>query len=141
MSVYLVYEHNSSADYPFLDQVFIDHHLAEDIAKHYTTKNNSYEVIELAVKGDNSMTAFETIGNVKMDELTNDELNAIIKNLMNEQKQRKENKQIEEWKKLTKAMLDYIYHYGEISVDLSNDDYIAIDTMNDFSTPGEIHVN
>lgn len=81
-----------------------------------------------------SYTAFETIGNIDLRQLADDELEVIIKNLCEEQKSRRENAMRNDWGKLARIISDYCEEYGAIQI---RDD-IFIEATDDFSQVGEI---
>lgn len=68
-----------------------------------------------------SYTVFETIGNINLQELADDELEALIKNFTIE-KERRENKEREnDWLKVQQALSDYLEKYHEIRIECCND--------------------
>lgn len=81
-----------------------------------------------------SYTVFETIGNMDLRQLADDELAVIIKNLCEEQKNRKENAMRNDWTKLAQMISNYCEKYGSIQV---RED-IFIEATDDFSQVGEI---
>lgn len=81
-----------------------------------------------------SYTAFETIGNIDLRQLADNELDAIIKNLQKEQKNRRENYMNDCWRKLVTHIQEYCEEFGSIQVK----EDIFIDENDNYTVPGEI---
>lgn len=79
-------------------------------------------------------TPFEIIGNLDLRKIADDELATIIKNLQEEQKNRKEAYWFGAWKKLAAHIQEYCKEFGSIQIK----EDIFIDENEDFNTPGEI---
>lgn len=82
-----------------------------------------------------ALTPFETIGNLDLRLIADDELDAIIKNLSNERTARRETYKKEAWEKLVRQIKEYCEEFGAIGI-ARGTNYLSENS--NYATPGKI---
>ena len=75
--------------------------------------------------------------NIDFSAMSLEELEYLSSTAYKEIALRKQKMQEKEWRDLVQSIKNYVNRYGEITVTVSNDEYVLHNSM-DFSSPGEI---